>query len=172
MQVLQGAFGDGASDPEQSRLMGIVVREVERLNGLIGDFLRYSRPAPIQPEDVDVSALVSEIAEISELECGSELEIVLDLDAEVVVSADPSLLKAVVWNLWNNAREAMDGSGRLLARVRRIPGDPVFAPVDLSDLDPAAITDPLLLSRLTEDLRAEIQALVDTGLHSRESVWA
>ena len=124
VQVLQGGVGDAASDPEQSRLMGIVVREVDRLNRLIGDFLRYSRPAPIHPEEVDLSALVSEIAEISRLESGSDLEVVLELDRGVVVSADPSLLKAVLWNLWNNAREAMDGSGRLLARVRRIPGDP------------------------------------------------
>lgn len=45
------------------------------------------------------------------------------------------------------------------------------APVDLSDLSPDAARDELLLSRLTEDLRAEIQALVDLGLSERESVW-
>jgi signal transduction histidine kinase len=34
--------------------------------------------------------------------------------------ADPSQLKAVIWNLWNNAKEAMGASGRLSVRVRRI----------------------------------------------------
>jgi 1-acyl-sn-glycerol-3-phosphate acyltransferase len=47
----------------------------------------------------------------------------------------------------------------------------VGTPVDLSDLGADAARDELLLSRLTEDLRAEIQALVDLGLSERESVW-
>jgi 1-acyl-sn-glycerol-3-phosphate acyltransferase len=47
----------------------------------------------------------------------------------------------------------------------------VGSPVDLSDLGAEAARDELLMSRLTEDLRAEIQALVDLGLSERESVW-
>jgi 1-acyl-sn-glycerol-3-phosphate acyltransferase len=48
----------------------------------------------------------------------------------------------------------------------------VGAPVDLSDLGRDAGRDELLLSRLTEDLRAEIQALVELGLSERASVWS
>ncbi len=47
----------------------------------------------------------------------------------------------------------------------------IGAPYELSDLGPEAVRDELLLSRLTEDLRAEIQALVDAGLSERESIW-
>ena len=47
----------------------------------------------------------------------------------------------------------------------------VGAPIELAGLGAAAARDELLLSRLTEDLRAEIQALVDAGLRERESVW-
>jgi 1-acyl-sn-glycerol-3-phosphate acyltransferase len=45
-------------------------------------------------------------------------------------------------------------------------------PVELAQLGPDAARDELLLSRLTEDLRAEIQALVDAALRERESVWS
>jgi 1-acyl-sn-glycerol-3-phosphate acyltransferase len=48
----------------------------------------------------------------------------------------------------------------------------VGAPIDLARLGPDAAGDELLLSRLTEDLRSEIQALVEAGLHARHSVWA
>lgn len=48
----------------------------------------------------------------------------------------------------------------------------IGAPIELVGLGPGAARDELLLSRLTEDLRAEIQALVDVGLQERESVWA
>jgi nitrogen fixation/metabolism regulation signal transduction histidine kinase len=42
--------------------MRIVVREVDRLNALIGDFLRYSRPAPLALEAVPLAELVNEVA--------------------------------------------------------------------------------------------------------------
>ena len=44
-------------------------------------------------------------------------------------------------------------------------------PLSLGHLSPDAAADELLISRLTEDLRAQIQGLVDIGLAERESVW-
>jgi 1-acyl-sn-glycerol-3-phosphate acyltransferase len=44
-------------------------------------------------------------------------------------------------------------------------------PIDLDDLAPDASTDELLISRITEELRAKVQALVDTALTNRPSVW-
>jgi len=66
VQILQGSEADPASDPAHARLMGIVVREVDRLNDLIGDFLRYSRPAPLALESVRLADLVREIAGVAE----------------------------------------------------------------------------------------------------------
>jgi two-component system sensor histidine kinase PilS (NtrC family) len=123
VQILKGTNALQENDPEQVRLMEIVVLEVDRLNQLISDFLRYSRPSPIKPESVVLADLIDEVAEISKSRGFSDLEIVLDLDRELVVRADPAQLKAVVWNLWNNAKEAMNGEGRLTARVSRIPRD-------------------------------------------------
>jgi 1-acyl-sn-glycerol-3-phosphate acyltransferase len=45
-------------------------------------------------------------------------------------------------------------------------------PVAFDDLAPDAARDELLLSRLTEDLRNEIQALVRVGLDARDAIWA
>jgi 1-acyl-sn-glycerol-3-phosphate acyltransferase len=45
-------------------------------------------------------------------------------------------------------------------------------PFDLEDLPADAANDELLLARLTEQLRARVQALVDEGLASRASVWS
>ena len=44
-------------------------------------------------------------------------------------------------------------------------------PIATGHLDPDSAEDELLVSRLTEDLRVQIQALVDVGLAERESVW-
>ncbi len=43
--------------------------------------------------------------------------------------------------------------------------------IPLDHVEPDAASDELLISRLTADLRARIQALVDAGLADRESVW-
>ena len=46
------------------------------------------------------------------------------------------------------------------------------SPADLDYDDPSAADDELLVSRLTAQLRSRIQALVDQGLETRESVWS
>ncbi len=128
VQVLQseaerGGEGEESNDPERAKLMGIVVREVDRLNLLISDFLRYSRPAPLKPEPVDLGLLVQEIVEMQSLQSETDIEISLEIAPDVEVMADASQIKAVVWNLLNNASEAMEGRGQLFARVSKIPGD-------------------------------------------------
>jgi len=44
-------------------------------------------------------------------------------------------------------------------------------PLALGHLAPDSAADELLISRLTEDLRVQIQGLVDVGLAERESIW-
>jgi 1-acyl-sn-glycerol-3-phosphate acyltransferase len=47
----------------------------------------------------------------------------------------------------------------------------IGTPIALDHLEPDAASDELLVSRLTEELRAQIQSLVDIGLSDRESIW-
>lgn len=127
VQILQSDPEAENLDPEHEHLMGIVVREVDRLNALISDFLRYSRPAPTRPERIDLSALVAEVAEMASGQAGDRApEVELAFDAAVYVIGDPAQLTAVVWNLWNNAVEAMaeqTTERRLSIRVRRDGGE-------------------------------------------------
>ena len=66
-----------------------ICRKVDRLNALIGDLLRYSRPAPLKPERADLSALVVEVAEMSASpEQGRWARVNLELQPNVEVMAD------------------------------------------------------------------------------------
>jgi 1-acyl-sn-glycerol-3-phosphate acyltransferase len=47
----------------------------------------------------------------------------------------------------------------------------VGKPLALDHLEPDAASDELLVSRLTEELRSQIQSLVEIGLSDRESTW-
>jgi 1-acyl-sn-glycerol-3-phosphate acyltransferase len=44
-------------------------------------------------------------------------------------------------------------------------------PIAFGEVEPDATQDELLISRLNEELRAEVQSLVRTGLEARESIW-
>jgi 1-acyl-sn-glycerol-3-phosphate acyltransferase len=44
-------------------------------------------------------------------------------------------------------------------------------PISISHLAPDAARDELLISRMNEELRSQIQLLIDTGLSDRSSVW-
>jgi two-component system sensor histidine kinase PilS (NtrC family) len=124
VQLLQGSGAGERPDPEHGRLMGIVVREVDRLNALIGDFLLYSRPASLRLEPVRLASIVEEVAKMSGSQSDHEIAFELELDFEIEVMADPALLKAVVWNLWNNAVEAVGEEGTIRGCVAWLPGDP------------------------------------------------
>lgn len=135
VQILQSADASPSQEPdasqadrsadqdEREQLMGIVVREVDRLNDLIGNFLLYSRPTPLKLQPVDLAEMVREVAKMSESQLEKRIEVELDLEDGVLVQADADQLRSVVWNLWNNAVEAIGDQGHLAARVRRIPRD-------------------------------------------------
>ncbi|MGH0030011.1 MAG: two-component system sensor histidine kinase NtrB [Myxococcota bacterium] len=118
IQVLQKGNDEAVRDP--GRLMGIVVREVDRLNQLITDFLGYARPAPLVREPVPLPGLVEDV--LGMLELGDDaLGIEDDVAPGLVVNADPARLRQVLWNLVRNAAEAMPDGGRLRIEARALP---------------------------------------------------
>ena len=107
--------------PEQSQLMDIVLRESERLNETIRSFLAYARPQRQAMSPVDARRVVTDAAAL--LENSPELtaahRIAVDVPpAEVLLQADESQLRQIVWNLASNALRAMPGGGQLSLAVR------------------------------------------------------
>jgi two-component system sensor histidine kinase PilS (NtrC family) len=114
IQILRGASdGEPGDDGEARHLMDIVVRETDRLNGLITDFLLYSRPTPPNIQAVGARAILEEVAELLESVLPDDVELVIRGPMDLRVRADPGQLRQVVWNLASNALEAMPEGGRL-----------------------------------------------------------
>ena len=106
--LAQTTSGDGAK--ENRELMTIVIREVDRLNGLITDLLEFARPRSLETQRLDVAATLTEMLRVFENDKqlrGARVE--LRADDSVLVDADPSQLRQVVWNLLRNAAEAAPG---------------------------------------------------------------
>lgn len=101
------------------RLMDIAVREVERLNQLITDFLAYARPAPLQREPVSLEGVITEVVRMLRVGAGEGLQVSTHVDEGLQAYADAGALRQVIWNLVRNAAEAMADGGSLLVEATR-----------------------------------------------------
>lgn len=135
----------GAPEEELAGEIGILSKEVLRLDRVVKTFLDFSRPLEVRFQDVDLAALAAEVADLmtpQARQLGIVVEFFAPAAGEVaervsaaagavsVVPAPPvaargqawmrgdaDLLKQAVLNLVTNAMEAMKTGGRLTLRV-------------------------------------------------------
>jgi two-component system sensor histidine kinase PilS (NtrC family) len=123
---IQMLRADMEEESSQTELMEIILRESDRLNRIISDFLNYARPRSIIQSQVDVGELLRRTftllrnsAEISESHIIKE-----DVpEAPILVNADSEQLQQVFWNLARNALQSMPGGGTLRGAVQKGAGD-------------------------------------------------
>jgi two-component system sensor histidine kinase PilS (NtrC family) len=125
IQVLRSEM-DGNSS--QAELMEIILRESDRLNRIITDYLTYARPRSHAHLSVDVRELLQETFTL--LRHSPELQPAHGLEEEyaeeaAMVNADASQLKQVFWNITRNALQAMPQGGTLRAELRHVAGNRV-----------------------------------------------
>lgn len=109
---------------ENERLMDLVLKESERLNRIIEDFLAYARLKPIAPRNCRLADILDELSQLvrnrSDLSPGLDVE-VSHLPCDVVLNIDEELMMQVFQNLAINALEAMAGEGTLTVSVSLHP---------------------------------------------------
>jgi two-component system, NtrC family, sensor histidine kinase PilS len=100
---------------EERHLLEIVTRESERLNGIITDFLAYSRGKQYRFERVNLVPLLEDTLTLLERRLiaeGASIHVERNLpQAETMVLADGDKLKQVFWNFSENAIRAMKKTG-------------------------------------------------------------
>ena len=100
----------------QQEFLGIIVEEVDRLNGVVGQFLDYARPMQLHSWDVQPDTLMQSVMALVVAE-GLPLGVHVDYEAGVdvpPVSMDIEKLKQVVLNVLRNGIEAMAEAGGTL----------------------------------------------------------
>ncbi len=121
IQVLRSEMD---KDSQQAELMEIILRESDRLNQIITDFLTYARPRVRSFAETDVREPLREtfalLRHSPEIRDGHTLEEALPAEP-VLALADAAALKQVFWNLARNALQAMPEGGRLRAEVAPAP---------------------------------------------------
>jgi two-component system sensor histidine kinase PilS (NtrC family) len=109
------------ADSTQQELMEIVLRESDRLNRIIADFLTYARPRKVALTATDLRDPMRETFALMrhspEVRDGQVLEEVVPPEP-VMAMADPEALRQVFWNLTRNALNAMPDGGCLRGEIR------------------------------------------------------
>jgi two-component system sensor histidine kinase PilS (NtrC family) len=103
-------------------LMDIILRESERLNNLITDFLLFAQPSRVNKEKVDIGDLIDETLQLFENSPGHNraIKIVKDLKKKIFLSGDPHQLKQLFWNLFINAAQIMPTGGELRVNLETV----------------------------------------------------
>ncbi len=120
IQVLQNEL---ELEGENRKLMEIAIKESERLNAFVTQFLKYARPLPPQREWVNLQHLLSETTHLIQNNPAytHDVEIVFEEALEPTLAfVDPDQMKQVFWNLANNAYQAMQGNGTLTLSTQHI----------------------------------------------------
>ncbi|HEY8558840.1 MAG TPA: ATP-binding protein [Pyrinomonadaceae bacterium] len=115
---------------QEAELMEVVLRESDRLNRIITNFLTYARPsadvfARETFAETDVGEAIRDcmmlLKHSPELKANHRLECELP-ETPIRIKANETQLKQVFWNLSKNSIQAMPDGGRLNIRVRESSG--------------------------------------------------
>ncbi len=107
-------------DSDQQRLIGIVLKESERLNAILTDFLLYSREKTYQFKPVNVVEILEETLTLLENrpQFAARYRVEKKLPREPVLSPlDADRMRQVFWNIGDNAVKAMPSGGTLSVEV-------------------------------------------------------
>lgn len=123
IQVLESTTPRGST---QSELMDIILKESDRLNSIITNFLNYARPSATNFVETDVAEAIREMFKLLRHSPDvREGHILVDESGEkpVLITADTTQLKQIFWNLARNAIQAMPDGGRLRVGLEVIPNN-------------------------------------------------
>jgi two-component system, NtrC family, sensor histidine kinase PilS len=119
---IQMLRADMEEESAHTELMEIILRESDRLNRIISDFLNYARPRSIIQSQVEVGELLRRTFML--LRNSAEIHESHLIEEEVpktpvLVSADAEQLQQVFWNLARNALQSMPSGGTLRGAVQK-----------------------------------------------------
>lgn len=110
----------------------IAQKELDRLKGLVTEFLDFARPKPPQRIPTEPKMLLESVAKLAnETARMAGVKIRVEEGEDLpVVSLDPEQIRQVLLNLVINAVQAMPKSGEILLRARRNSGSLLLEVVD------------------------------------------
>lgn len=114
--------GDYKPEDKKFEFISIMVKEVERLNRVVEEFLRFARPIPLQTAEVDLGEEIGSVVHLVKGQApGVDIEVVPFSTPSI--KADREKLVQVFLNLILNAVQAMPNGGRLTVSASKVDGN-------------------------------------------------
>jgi PAS domain S-box-containing protein len=108
----------GVSEERRTRYIDAIAETADRASRLTNQLLAFSRRQALKPEPFDACESVRAIEPMIRTLAGSRVEIAIEVpDHPCVIDADRSQFDTALVNMAANARDAMDGEGRLTMTV-------------------------------------------------------
>jgi signal transduction histidine kinase len=130
-------------EDNEKKLLGVALRETDRIDEILSALLSFSRPSEIRKEPCDLVALIEESAALVAIQArakGIEVRTAFPPRA-IVVDADGSQLKQVFLNVLLNAVQAMESGGRL--SIEALPLESGRSFVKITDTGPGISEEAL-----------------------------
>jgi polar amino acid transport system substrate-binding protein len=110
-------------DPEFVRLaLKVLPEEIDRLQLIVEDLLRYSKPSSVKKTEFVMRGLVEDVVQLFKLDLAvHRINVHIGLDNQMI-AADPRSIKQVLINLFMNAIDAMPTGGELEITAQSDPG--------------------------------------------------
>lgn len=103
-----------AADDPKLEFAEILIREVDRLNGVLEDFLRFARPRPVEHGHFLLGEVVNDVLDLTRQQAiRNQVEIAVALDDDIHIPGQGEQIKQVILNLVLNALQAMPSGGVL-----------------------------------------------------------
>lgn len=146
------------SDERGLRLIDAALTSAHRVQLLVQRMLGFARRQHLQPQPVDLAALIEGSRELIARSLGPQIQIALDIAADLPAAmVDPNQLELSLLNLSVNARDAMPDGGTLMIAIRPdtivdgdIPGLGAGTYLRLSMVDTGIGMDAATLARASE----------------------
>jgi two-component system, cell cycle sensor histidine kinase and response regulator CckA len=119
-------------DDQTKRLLQILDQSAHRGANLVKQILSFSSGVEGKPTNTQVSSLLLEIQKIIQQTFPKNIELSIDLPADLwLIAADETLLHQVFMNLCVNARDAMPNGGKLSISAKNVVIDESYASMHL-----------------------------------------
>ena len=110
-------------DQTDRKLMQIILRGKDRLEGFVKDFLLLARPKQSERKDMDIKVIIDDVLESLRFspEWHENIEVIKDLCNQTGIYGNKAEIRQVIWNLILNAIQAMPEGGRLKIETTPYP---------------------------------------------------
>jgi PAS domain S-box-containing protein len=113
------------TEEKKQRYIDAIADTADRAAKLTGQLLAFSRRQALKPTVFDASERVNEVADMLRTIAGSRVELAVEDRCQTChIEADPSQFETALVNIVANARDAMDGEGRVTIGIDDVAGIP------------------------------------------------